>query len=79
VYPNLVLDSLDKPAAASASDPQLEAPPGDLESMAPEAEEDEDEKDKEGADAKAEGKAGKEEEADDPAKALEQSLKQGKK
>ena len=32
-----------------------------------------------GADAKAEGTAEKEDAADDPAKALEQSLKQGKK
>jgi hypothetical protein len=27
IYPNLVLDSLDKPPVASATDPQLEAPP----------------------------------------------------
>ncbi|MBL8479152.1 MAG: TRAP transporter large permease subunit, partial [Sterolibacteriaceae bacterium] len=74
IYPNLVLDSLDKPAAASTQDVQIEAP-GSLESMAPEAEEDDGEKDKEGAD----GKADKEDEADDPGKALEQSLKQGKK
>jgi TRAP-type mannitol/chloroaromatic compound transport system permease large subunit len=73
IYPNLVLDSLDKPPVASATDPQLEAPPTtDLESMAEEGEqgdqEGREEKDKE-TEAEAE---------EDPAKALQQSVTKGK-
>ena len=73
VYPNLVLDSLDKPAAVT-QDVQLEAPAGDLESMAPEGDKDDEEKD-----AEKKAAEGKEDDAEDPAKALEQALKQGKK
>jgi len=72
IYPNLVLDSLDKPPVASASDPQLEAPPVDLDAAAAEGET----ADGEG-DAKKEGEE-EEEAADDPAKALQQSLGKGK-
>ncbi len=69
IYPNLVLDSLDKPVAASTQDVQLEAPSRGLEAAANEGEK---------PDAQADEKKKAEEAADDPAKALQQSLGKGK-
>jgi TRAP-type mannitol/chloroaromatic compound transport system permease large subunit len=75
IYPNLVLDSLDKPPVASATDPQLEAPPTtDLESMAEEGEQG----DQEGAEEKDKETEAEEEAEEDPAKALQQSVTKGK-
>jgi hypothetical protein len=69
IYPNLVLDSLDKPVAASTQDVQLEAPSRGLEAAVNEGEK---------PDAQADEKKKAEEAADDPAKALQQSLGKGK-
>ena len=75
IYPNLVLDSLDKPPVASATDPQLEAPPTtDLESMAEEGEQG----DQEGREEKDKETEAEEEAEEDPAKALQQSVTKGK-
>jgi TRAP-type mannitol/chloroaromatic compound transport system permease large subunit len=73
IYPNLVLDSLDKPAAASSQDVQLEAAPAaDQAADVPADGKEETLEDK----AKREKE---EEEAEDPAKALLRSMNQDKK
>jgi TRAP-type mannitol/chloroaromatic compound transport system permease large subunit len=72
IYPNLVLDSLDKPAAASSQDVQLEAAPAaDQAADVPADGKEETVEDK--------AKREKEEEEEDPAKALLRSMNQDKK
>ena len=69
IYPSIVLDSLDKPHVASTSDPQLEAPPVDLEAAVEKGE-------KAGGENVQKKEAGEAE--DDPFKALQRSIGKGK-